>query len=235
MENTNICIRHHANPIFISKEIEEFRESNYHSPHSLYELLRYAAASFKVEEPNLSSIRGADACKIKFNCAKFPDVLSLNRHLEDQAQLDVYETIIPVQNLCLFKCVMYESFEFPYLVNKDFMIFPVNNGFVNLYQNSNADVLMITIKRAYGNVYLSLIKRRVAMVGPIGDIVNQTLAELVDEKNRVLEDAVVKIRFFRKQLYGRIMDLGTQFSVFGNVQVSLNWVDYLKGVKLIDE
>lgn len=31
------------------------------------------------------------------------------------------------------------------------------------------------------------------------------------------------------------MNIDSKYSVFGNCQISLNWIDYLKGIKLVDE
>jgi hypothetical protein len=36
-------------------------------------------------------------------------------------------------------------------------------------------------------------------------------------------------------MYGKIKDYEDKYSMFGNFQISLNWIDYLKGTKLIDE
>lgn len=44
----------------------------------------------------------------------------------------------------------------------------------------------------------------------------------------------VKIRFFKKHLYGRIKNIDNVFSVFGSLDLSFNWVDYLSGVKIYD-
>lgn len=43
------------------------------------------------------------------------------------------------------------------------------------------------------------------------------------------------IRFFKKQIAGRVLDYEKKLSVFGSLTVSFNWVDYLKGVKLVEE
>ena len=49
------------------------------------------------------------------------------------------------------------------------------------------------------------------------------------------EDDLIGIRFFKKQLFGRVLDYEKKLSVEGKLLISLNWVDYLKGVKLIEE
>ena len=49
------------------------------------------------------------------------------------------------------------------------------------------------------------------------------------------EDDLIGIRFFKKQLSGRVLDYEKELSVDGKLLISLNWVDYLKGVKLIEE
>jgi hypothetical protein len=48
------------------------------------------------------------------------------------------------------------------------------------------------------------------------------------------EEKTVKVRFFRKQLYGRIKNIDNVFSVFGALDLSFNWVDYMGGVKQYD-
>ena len=38
----------------------------------------------------------------------------------------------------------------------------------------------------------------------------------------------------KKRIFGRVRDISNVFSVFGNLNISFNWVDYLGGVKLYD-
>lgn len=89
-----------------------------------------------MDAPDTSHLRDAATSKLKFNCAQFPNMSSLNKYLEEEASLDVYETRIAVTDICLFKSILYDAFDFPFLVNRNFMIFPVNNGYTSLYRST---------------------------------------------------------------------------------------------------
>ena len=74
---------------------------------------------------------------------------------------------------------MYDSFNFPYLINKNLVVFPVNYKYTTFYQSPETNVLFILIKRQYGNFYLTFMNSKNTSKGPIGDVIKKMLTDAV--------------------------------------------------------
>lgn len=97
--------------------------------------------------------------KLKSKCFNFPNIEKLNAHLE-QSSLEPYETRNKFDNLQLMQSLLYDSLDFEYLVNDNFMIFQTDNNSSFYGEASGAEFCMLRVRRKNVDLYLTFIQSK---------------------------------------------------------------------------
>lgn len=131
--------------------------------------------------------------------------------------------------------ILYDSFDFEYLINEDSLIFKTDN--VNTFYGSTVDekFVMFRVKRKYADMYVLLIREMTVRVNE-ETLLNriQRFIDTVLKDYNFTDRKLAKVRFFKKQLYGRVQNIDNLYSVFANLDISFNWIDYISGVRMFD-
>lgn len=131
--------------------------------------------------------------------------------------------------------ILYDSFDFEYLINEDSLIFKTDN--VNTFYGStvNEKFVMFRVKRKYADMYVLLIREMTVRVNE-ETLLNriQRFIDTVLKDYNFTDRKLAKVRFFKKQLYGRVQNIDNLYSVFANLDISFNWIDYISGVRMFD-
>jgi len=114
------------------------------------------------------------------------------------------------------------------------MIFRTNNSSCFYGEAAGTMFCLLRVHRKSTDIYLTFIKGLMSTAAsPLESTIKQWCSEVLTNY-QFGENRLVKLHFFKKQLYGRVQNIDNLFSIFGNFDLSLNWIDYIYACRVYD-
>lgn len=131
--------------------------------------------------------------------------------------------------------LMYDSLDFEFLVNNGSMIFRTDNNSSFYGETAGSQFCLIRVRRKNTDIYLTFIKNKVKPSAgtTLESMIKQWCIQVLNSY-QFTRTQMVRLAFFKKQLYGRVQNIDDLCSVFGNFDLSLNWIDYIHATRIYD-
>lgn len=184
------------------------------------------------------SVKPAEVVKGKI--AVHADSEHLNKYLEEVV-LDPFDSFNGLGKIHLSVTRLYDSFGFDYLVENGSMYLKTDEVTSTYGKTQNYQYLVLKIPRGNMDIYLAIVDDTIAFHNseeeneePLNLRTRKFLEDTLNSdqySKQTVNRTPVRLRLFRKHIYGRLADVDGRFSIFMRLRLNLTWTDYLQGAK----